>query len=246
MLYIAQILEQALNTLEALLSSPAGMVALASAGVAAALHMAGTLVKTMIPLRFLAVGSNVGFVIYGALFPSLPMMVMHAVLLPINIFRAQQMWRLARRVNRASATNDTSGLWMTPYMKRRNLKAGAVLFNKGDMADRLYLLAQGRIELVEAGVVLQPGRMFGEIAFFAPDRQRTQTARCLEDCQLLSIKESTLRQLYYQNPEFSFEMIGLVAARLTADIARLEGALAQAKAAPSNDPTEAAAQPSSA
>lgn len=246
-MYLSSIVEQALNTITALLASPAGMVALISAGVAGALHLAGTLMRTMVPLRFLAVGSNIGFMIYGALFPSLPMMVLHAVLLPINGVRAWQMLKLARRVNAAAGANDTSGLWLTPYMKRRRYRAGTTIFRKGDKADKLYLLAEGRIELVEAGVVLEPGRVFGEIAFFSPDRQRTQTARCLERCLLLSISETTVRQLYFQNPEFGFELIGLVAARLTADIRRLEGVLAtsQRAVAASSDAVQAA-QPRSA
>ena len=219
------------QTVRELLASPSGIVALASAGVAAALIVAGSFVKTMIPLRWLAVGSNLGFIVYGALFPSLPMLVLHALLLPINIYRAAEMVRLTQRVNASSAQRDTSGLWLRPYMKPRKLAAGDVLFRKGDTADHLYMLASGHIELVEIGVELVPGRVFGEIAFFSPDGRRTMTARCLTDCQLLTIDGGTVRQLYYQNPEFGFEVIGLVAGRLIADVRRLEESVAQAQAA---------------
>jgi hypothetical protein len=40
-----------------------------------------------------------------------------------------------------------------------------------------------------------------------------------------------VRQIYFQNPSFGFELIGLVAGRLSADVARLEQQLAQAQAA---------------
>ena len=63
--------------------------------------------------------------------------------------------------------------------------------------------------------------MFGEIAFFAPDKKRTNTARCVGPCTVLTIDESTVRQLYYQNPDFGFQLMGLVAGRLTADVNRL-------------------------
>ena len=218
-------------TIVDLLASPSGIVALASAGVAAALIVAGSFVKTMIPLRWLAVGSNVGFIVYGALFPSLPMLVLHLVLLPINIYRAAEMVRLTRRVNASSAQRDTSGLWLRPYMKPRKMVAGELLFRKGDRADHLYMLASGRIELVEIGVDLVPGRSFGEIAFFSPEGRRTMTARCVTDCELLTIDGATVRQLYYQLPEFGFEMIGLVAGRLTADVRRLEELAAATHAA---------------
>jgi len=46
---------------------------------------------------------------------------------------------------------------------------------------------------------------------------------------LLSINQSTVRELYYQNPGFGFEIVGLVAARLSADIARLRAELRDAR-----------------
>ncbi|MDO9353625.1 MAG: cyclic nucleotide-binding domain-containing protein, partial [Solirubrobacteraceae bacterium] len=90
-----------------------------------------------------------------------------------------------------------------------------------EIGDRLYLIADGRIELVEIGSDITPGQIFGEIAFFSPDRRRRYTARCAEDSTVLSIDESTVKQLYYQNPAFGFKMIELVAARFAADVDRL-------------------------
>ncbi|HSW26833.1 MAG TPA: cyclic nucleotide-binding domain-containing protein, partial [Burkholderiaceae bacterium] len=220
------IVQRAIDTVWAMLANPEGIIALASAGVAGALIFVGSFVKTMIPLRWLGLGSNLAFIVYGALFPSLPMLALHTLLVPVNLYRLIEMIRLSRRVNAAAQAQDTSGLWLRPYMKRRKLKAGTVLFRKGDLADHLYMLAAGRIELVEIGNELPAGRIFGEIAFFAPDRRRTQTARCVEDSEVLAINESTVRQLYFQNPEFGFQVIGLVAGRLTADIRRLEATLA--------------------
>jgi phosphotransferase system glucose/maltose/N-acetylglucosamine-specific IIC component len=237
--YALEIVENAIATATTALASPEGRVALASAGLASALILAGSFVKTMIPLRWLGLGSNLGFIVYGALYPQLPMLVLHALLVPVNLYRLIEMIRLTRRVNAAAQTKDMSGLWLRPYMKRRKLKAGTVLFHKGDEADHLYMLASGRIELVEIGTELPAGRMFGEIAFFAPDRRRTATARCLEDSEVLAINESTVRQLYYQNPDFGFQMIGLVAGRLIADTRRLEASLEAQRSAIASGAAEA-------
>ena len=220
-------LEHAVATAASAMTSTQGMVALASAGVASALILGGSFVKTMIPLRWLGLGSNLGFIVYGALFPHLPMLVLHTLLLPVNLYRLIEMIRLTQRVNAAADVKDTSGLWLRPYMKRRRLKAGKVLFRKGDPADHLYMLTSGRIELVEIGVALPAGRIFGEIAFFAPDKCRTLTARCVENSEVLAINESTVRQLYYQNPGFGFEIVGLIAGRLSADAARLRAQLGE-------------------
>jgi CRP-like cAMP-binding protein len=224
-MYAAELIEKAVSTATEAIATTEGSIALVFAALAAVLILIGSFVKTMAPLRWLQVGSNVGFVVYGALMPSFPVLLLHALLVPINLYRLIEIIRLTERVRRVTQSKDTSGLWMRPYMKRRRLKAGTVLFHKGDVADHLYMLTKGRIELVEISAELPAGRLFGEIAFFAPDKRRTMTARCTEDSEVLAINENTVHQLYFQNPSFGFQVIGLVAGRLIADSQRLEALL---------------------
>ena len=208
------------------LATPMAVFALCSAAIAALLVIVSSFVKTMIPLRCLAVGGNLGFLVYGALHPSLVMMLLHGALLPVNIYRATEMVRLTRKVRAAAATGDLSGVWLKPYMRKQRLKAGDVLFRKGDAADHLYFLAEGRIDFVEISEAMEPGSLFGEIAFFAPDKRRTLTARCTADSTVLRIDEATFQQLYFQNPAFGFQVVTLVAGRLMADRNRLEQRIA--------------------
>ena len=215
--------------LSSALATPMGIFAVCSAVVAAALVLVSSFVKTMIPLRCLAVGGNLGFLVYGAIHPSVVMMLLHGALLPVNIYRAMEMIRLTRRVRAATAAGDLSGIWLKPYMRRKRLKAGDVLFRKGDVADHLYFLVEGRIEFVEIGEGMDAGRLFGEIAFFAPDKRRTLTACCTTDCTVLRIDEATFQQLYFQNPAFGFQVVTLVAGRLMADRKRLEDQLAASR-----------------
>ncbi|MEP7301880.1 MAG: cyclic nucleotide-binding domain-containing protein [Caldimonas sp.] len=229
MLSAQELFAYAAAGISAALSTPLGIFALCSAAVAAALVIVSSFVKTMIPLRCLAVGGNLGFLVYGALHPSVVMMLLHGALLPVNIYRAAEMVRLTRRVRAAAATGDLSGVWLKPYMRRQRLKAHDVLFRKGDAADHLYFLVEGRIEFVEIGDVMEPGSLFGEIAFFAPDKRRTLTARCTTDCTVLRIDEATFQQLYFQNPAFGFQIVTLVAGRLIADRNRLQEQLASSK-----------------
>lgn len=212
------------------LASPTEMVAVVSVIVAGAFVLVSTFVKTMIPLRWLAIGSNIGFVAYGAIHPSYPMLLLHSALLPINLYRLAEMVRLTRRVQAVRADGELSPIWLKPYMRAAKLRAGKVLFRQGDLGDRLYLLTDGRIELTEIGASIAPGQIFGEIAFFSPDRRRRFTARCAENSTVLSIDESTVKQLYYQNPAFGFKMIELVAARFSADVDRLNAELVTLRA----------------
>jgi CRP/FNR family transcriptional regulator, cyclic AMP receptor protein len=112
-------------------------------------------------------------------------------------------------------------VWLRPYMRSQRLKAGTLLFAKGDEAHRLYLLGDGQIDMPELGRSLRAGEMFGEIAFFAPDRRRSASARCVTDCLVLSIDEATFKQLYFQNPDFGLQIVRLIAGRLSEDVQRL-------------------------
>ena len=58
--------------------------------LASGLVFAAFCMKDMIPLRFVAVCSNVAFLIYGLAFGLVPVWLLHAVLLPVNCWRLWQ------------------------------------------------------------------------------------------------------------------------------------------------------------
>ncbi len=203
------------------------ILAYAAGVIAGLLVCVSFFMKTIIPLRIVALASNVGFIIFGVMTQSWPVLLLHCALLPINLTRAIQMVRLTRQVRLASTGTQPSEVWLRPYMKTKRFAKGDVLFRKGDPATLIYFIAEGRIEFTEIGVVLEPGHIFGEIAFFTPARKRLLTARCLEKCTVLSVGEETLMQLYFQNPEFGFYLVKLVAGRLASNVDRLEAKLAE-------------------
>lgn len=228
---LAALVQERLATYFASLADPWQQVALVAALVAGALIVASTLVKTIVPLRWLALGGNLGFVVYGLVHPAPMVFLLHAVLLPINLWRALEMQRLTRRVQRASRLDEGElKVWLQPFMRRHRLRPGTVLFRQGDPADRLYVLAEGRLEVVEVGRTIEAGQMFGEIAFFSPGQRRTATVRCAAPSTVLSIDEVSFRQLLFQNPAFAFEVTRLSVGRLSDEVSRLQ--LQEASAAP--------------
>ena len=204
------------------MTHPDQMLAVVSAAVAGLLVIVSAFVRTMIPLRWLAVGSNLGFIIYGLVHPSVMMVLLHSVLLPVNLWRVRQMVGLTRRATAAATDPRQMEIWLRPYMRSRRYRKGTMLFERGDLADRLYFLVEGEVELPEVGRTLQAGQMFGEIAFFAPDRRRSSGARCATRCTVMSIDEDTFKQLVYQNPDFGLEVVRLIAGRLSHDVQRLQ------------------------
>jgi CRP/FNR family transcriptional regulator, cyclic AMP receptor protein len=214
-----------IDGLPAALADPQQRVALAAGVVGGVLVLWSGFAKTIVPLRWLAVGSNLGFIVYGWAHPAPMVLLLHLALLPINLWRVLEMRRLTHRVQQARDGEGLAQVWLQPYMKRKRLAAGELLFRRGDAADRLYVLAEGSLEIVESGRRVAPGEMIGEISFFARDGRRTASVQSPEGATLLSMDEPTFRQLFHQNPAFGYEVVRRVTERLSGDVSRLQAQL---------------------
>jgi len=179
----------------------------------AALTLGTYSMRRMIPLRIIGLCANFTFILYGALAPVYPQLVLHAVLLPINLWRLTEMQSLTRRVA-ASATGDLSMEWLMPYMTSRVARAGQMIFEKGEAAEEMYFVSSGRYRLPEAGVELGEGELVGEIGLVAPDNRRMYSFECIADGELLRIRYARVLELYYQNPTFGFHLLQLISKRL--------------------------------
>lgn len=178
--------------------------------------------KTIIPLRLGAVGGNVGFMLFGLLASSYPTLVLHALLLPLNSYRAWQMLRLVREIREASERDNNLDA-LIPHMREVRAPAGTELFRKGEKPDRMIVIKSGTVHLVEVGVECGPGEVLGEIAVFTPDNRRTCTGVCATDCNLYSLANDDMIQLYYQNPKFGMYLMRIVVARLLTNWQDAEG-----------------------
>ena len=184
--------------------------------LSAVLVFSSFFMKTMIPLRMVAVCSNIAFITYallglkyGVFGRVYPILVLHASLLPLNLVRLRQLNVLLRAVREASEDDTIRSL--VPYMHAETRAAGEVLFKKGDPANRLYVIQHGHVRFPEIGKVVSDGHVFGEVGLFAPQNVRTLSATCEEDCHLYTITREKVLELYYQNPKFGFFLIRLVA-----------------------------------
>ena len=186
-----------------------------------ALTLISTFSRTMIPLRGFAAASNIFAIVAAGAAGYWPNMAQNAVQLPLNLYRLRQMTRLIADISGVPETNVNED-WLTPFADSRDLTAGTVLFRKGDKGDRLYYLATGRVRFPEIDVEIGEGTLFGELAFFTRDGKRTQTALCMTDSRVLSVGEDELKQLYFQNPQFGWYLVQLIAERLMENAERAQ------------------------
>jgi CRP/FNR family cyclic AMP-dependent transcriptional regulator len=194
--------------------------------IAAGLSIAAHSMRTMVPLRITGIANNFAFMTYGFLFGSLPTMILHAVLFPLNVYRLAEMLKLVKAVKAASA-GDLNMDWLKPFMSKRTITKGEILFRKGDEADHMFFVVDGQLHLHEIDINVPPGAVVGELGMLAPSRTRTQTLECTESGSVLTIGYEKIEQLYYQNPTFGFYFLRLSSARLFQNIARLERLLAE-------------------
>lgn len=194
--------------------------------VAIGFVIASLSMRTMVPLRVVGIASNISFISYGLMIGSLPVVILHALLFPLNIYRLHEMLCLLKKVKQA-VRGDLSMDWLKPFMNKRAVAAGETLFRKGDEANGMLFLVNGRLHLKEIDVDLPPGTIVGEMGFLAPGGARTQTLVCTENGQILQISYERVKELYYQNPTFGFYFLRLATSRLFENIGRLEATLAE-------------------
>jgi CRP/FNR family cyclic AMP-dependent transcriptional regulator len=182
--------------------------------VASASVLATFCMTTMIRLRMVALGSNLLFAAFGAIAQIYPVMVLHLILLPINSIRLWQGWRLLRSIaiaDRESASIES----LIPLMSRRLFKTGDLVTVRGERADRMFYLVEGRVRVNEIQKEIGPGHFLGEIGVFASDKRRTATVECLSDCVALELTNTKARDMFFQDPAFGYAMLQTIISRLT-------------------------------
>jgi CRP-like cAMP-binding protein len=103
----------------------------------------------------------------------------------------------------------------------RELQRGDVLFGEGEEADRLFVVADGRVAIANKSIdgresmmaLMERGDLFGEMPLF-DGLQRSAEARALEPSSVIAIPYEPLQQLYAEKPTLLWKVVALLAGRL--------------------------------
>ena len=190
--------------------------------LASGLVLATFSLRRMIPLRMIAIASNVAFLAYGLADQLIPIAALHGILLPINAFRLVQLQRLVARTRRAARELGPSfSLEQVAHLLRPvRFRKGTMLIQKGDLADRLYVILDGQVRVVGSDISIGSGEVVGEFGLFSPDRLRTASVLCETDVEAGVLSEKQLWAFFFENPEFGAYLIKLVMARTLPNMPR--------------------------
>ena len=80
---------------------------------------------------------------------------------------------------------------------------GEVLMRQGSVADAVYFIASGAVEMERAGHKWRIGNggMYGELAILTGQRKRLASVRAMTHCTLLKLDEARFRKLLGRSPE---------------------------------------------
>jgi CRP/FNR family cyclic AMP-dependent transcriptional regulator len=185
--------------------------------VASLLVFIAFFMKAILPLRIVAIASNLAFIVYALGAGLVPAFVLHTCLLPLNALRIVQHLRLLRRV-RAASEGVPDFDRVLPLMEREDYAAGDVIFRLGDPGRSMRYLEKGRVRFDEVGAEIGSGEIFGEIAMFLDKQTRTATATCLTDCTVYRLSKDKVIELTVLEPGFGLFLTRLMAERLQANV----------------------------
>jgi len=180
--------------------------------------------NSMMSLRILAMASSVCFILYSGIFHIWPLLAIELVLLCINAYRLYEIVAMRRLVTHMTDESEPDFSAAMAYGRKRVIRAGDVVFKKGDPVDSLYYLAEGRVGIEEQNVSVPAGKIFGEMAFFNNSAARSATVRCLEDTVVYELDEKRFARLEYEDPKFAMAVMRTVTRRLVANAAQTQEA----------------------
>jgi len=100
------------------------------------------------------------------------------------------------------------------------LKEGEYIFREGDLGTEMYIIHEGKVEILNkvsgkevAIAILEKGDFFGEMSILE-DMPRAASARALTPSKVLQINGSTFDQMLRDNPEVAVRMMRKLSRRL--------------------------------
>jgi CRP/FNR family transcriptional regulator, cyclic AMP receptor protein len=95
-------------------------------------------------------------------------------------------------------------------------KKGDVIFREGDVAESMYIIKEGKVEIRAAGksiITADTGEIFGEMALI-DESPRSAMARAASDCILIPIDQRRFNFMVQQTPFFSLYVMRILVERI--------------------------------
>lgn len=104
------------------------------------------------------------------------------------------------------------------------IPASTVLFREGEVGDHFDIIIDGEVEVIKALDTSDErligrrgaGQFLGDLSFLSLNKHRTASVRTVQPTRLWQITHTEFDQLLHRNPSMAYEMVNVLATRLTA------------------------------
>ena len=100
----------------------------------------------------------------------------------------------------------------------RTCPDGCVILTEGDQADSLYILIEGRLDVIKGGRKIHeinaPGAFFGELSFLLGTVRIASVIAATEETSYLCLPNAEVNRIWQQFPEFARQLAENLAKRL--------------------------------
>jgi CRP-like cAMP-binding protein len=165
--------------------------------------------RGMVPLRVVAIASNIAFITYAWIDGLMPILVLHGALLPLNLLRLLQLRRLEHNVERA-VEDERSIELLLPLMRRVTIRSAEMLCGGRCVSDELYYIVKGTLYLPEVKKEIGPGFWFGEIALFSHSGRTTVRAIAKTECVAMVLTGKAALAALVQQPQLGIPLLRVV------------------------------------
>jgi len=127
----------------------------------------------------------------------------------------EKMWHL-KKVPLFKFVSDEILLSIAEATEECFISAGSIIMEKGQIADSLFVILQGKVGVLHDHVevaVLRDREIFGERLFLSPEPCST-TVTAIEDTNLLIVPQTTLAMLLEMSPSLCKGIIQYLCQRL--------------------------------
>jgi len=169
--------------------------------------------KTMVPLRVAAIVGNILAMAYSFMLGTYFIFMLNAALLALHGWRLRAMLNLIRDIDVATGS-DMNVDRLLPYTRTKHFKADDIMMERGEYATAAFYIVSGEVEIIEIKETFGKGTPLGEIGLFTPDGRRIMTVRCKTDVQTAIIDYDQFYELYFQNPQYGYQLLHLGVGRL--------------------------------
>lgn len=120
-----------------------------------------------------------------------------------------------------SSLNDNELADLAGLAIERAFKPGEFIFWEGDVSDRFYMVAEGRVKVIKHSTLgkefiiafFGPGEIFGEVAVFE-NKPYPATAQAVAETRVLGIKREAFLSFIADRPEVALRTINVLGGRL--------------------------------